>query len=50
MKIKIAKADMGRVIGKHGVIISALRNLVRTYSMVTRQPFVNLVLEEVDSP
>lgn len=45
--VKIAKTDMGKVIGKSGTVISAIRTLIRSYNMATRTPFVNIVLEEV---
>ncbi len=45
--IKIAQVDMGRVIGKQGNNISALRTLIRTYCTLHQIPPVNLTLEEV---
>jgi predicted RNA-binding protein YlqC (UPF0109 family) len=44
--LKINKEDMGRVIGKHGTIISALRNLVKTYCSVQNLPPVSVNLQE----
>ncbi len=46
---KIAKNDMGRVIGKQGNNISALRTLMRTYATIHNLPPVSLTLEEVQT-
>jgi predicted RNA-binding protein YlqC (UPF0109 family) len=45
--IKIDQADMGRVIGKQGNNISALRTLIRTYCTLHQIPPVSLTLAEV---
>lgn len=42
--IKVADADTGHIIGKHGTIINALRTLTRTYCTVRSLPIVNLIL------
>jgi predicted RNA-binding protein YlqC (UPF0109 family) len=44
--VKISKEDMGRVIGKHGTIISALRNLVKTYCSIQNLPPMSVNLQE----
>lgn len=44
--IHIAQADMGRVIGKHGIIISALRQLMRIYCLTHNHPSITLTLAE----
>lgn len=45
--VTISKEDMGRVIGKHGSVISALRNLVKTYCTLQNLPPVSVNLQEV---
>ena len=32
LKLKVAQADMGRVIGKDGRIVKAIREIIRAYS------------------
>lgn len=44
--IKVAQEDMGRVIGKHGTIISAIRNLTKTFAMLHQLPPVSVNLLE----
>lgn len=44
--IKLAQIDMGRVIGKQGNNISALRTLLRTYCTIHQIAPVSLTLEE----
>lgn len=46
VNVKIPKEDMGRVIGKHGTTISAIRNLSKTYTMVQQLPPVSVNLLE----
>ena len=45
--IKVADGDVGRLIGKHGSVINALRTLTKTYCSSHTHPQVTLVL---DSP
>lgn len=45
ISLKVAPEDAGRVIGKHGIVISSLRNLCRTYCISHQQNPVNLSLE-----
>lgn len=42
--IRVADADTGHIIGKHGSVINALRTLTRTYCTVHSLPFANLIL------
>jgi uncharacterized protein len=42
--IKVADADVGRVIGKQGNVINAIRTLLKTYCVVHQLPPVNLTL------
>ncbi len=44
--ISVASGDMGRVIGKGGAVISAIRNLVRTYAISHQLPFTTVTLTE----
>lgn len=44
--IHVAAADMGRVIGKHGNIISAIRNLVKVYCATHQTPSYTITLAE----
>lgn len=46
LTLHVSPEDMGRVIGKHGVIISALRTLLRTYCAIHQLPPVTLTLAE----
>lgn len=43
--IKVADADVGRIIGKHGNVINAIRTLLRTYCIAHQQTFPNLTLD-----
>lgn len=45
--IHVSQADMGRVIGKHGNIISAIRNLVKVYCATHQTPAMSITLAEV---
>jgi len=47
LTVKLAKDDMGRVIGKQGNNISALRTLLRTYCTIHNLPPVSLTLIEI---
>lgn len=44
--IHVAQVDMGRVIGKHGNIISAIRNLVKVYCATHHTPAMSITLAE----
>lgn len=44
--VSVADADMGKVIGKGGTVISAIRNLVRTYCITHQLPFTTITLTE----
>lgn len=44
--ISIAPEDMGRVIGRGGTVISAIRNLVRTYCISHQIPFTTITITE----
>ncbi len=48
--VKVADADVGRLIGKQGNVINAIRTLVKTYCAVNRQPAANLILLTPPSP
>jgi len=48
--LKVADGDVGRIIGKHGSVINALRTLVRTYAATHSLPPVNLVLDSPARP
>ena len=43
--ISVAPEDTGRVIGKHGIIISAIRTLVRAYCTLNHLSHSNLILK-----
>jgi len=43
--IKVADGDVGRLIGKHGAVVNALRTLVKTYCTSHGHPQVTLVLD-----
>jgi len=47
--ISIAPEDMGRVIGKGGAVISAMRNLMRTYCISHQIPFTTITITEPQS-
>lgn len=42
--IQVAPDDTGRVIGKQGSVINAIRTLSKTYCAVHKQPSVNITL------
>lgn len=44
--ISVAAEDMGRIIGKNGSVISALRNLVRAYAIAHQLPFTAVSINE----
>ena len=44
--IRVNQEDMGKVIGKGGVMINALRNLVQTFCLFHKLPFLNVVVED----
>lgn len=44
--VSVAPEDMGRVIGKGGTVISAIRNLVRTYCISHQIPFTTITITE----
>lgn len=44
--IHVASEDMGRVIGKHGNIISAIRNLAKVYCATHEAPAMSITLAE----
>lgn len=44
--ISVAPQDMGRVIGRGGAVISAIRNLVRTYCISHQIPFTTITITE----
>lgn len=46
--LHVADTDTGRIIGKHGAVINALRTLTRTYCSVNNQPIANLILNTPD--
>lgn len=50
VSIQVDPADMGRVIGKRGVIITALRNLIHAYCSLHQSPPVTLTLLESTTP
>ena len=43
--IKVADADVGRIIGKHGNVINAIRTLLRTFCLTHQNPYPNLTLD-----
>lgn len=43
--LKVDDADVGRIIGKQGNVINALRTLLKTYCSAHRLQFVNLILQ-----
>lgn len=45
ISLKVADSDVGRVIGKKGNVINALRTLIRTYGTVHHLPIANLQLQ-----
>jgi predicted RNA-binding protein YlqC (UPF0109 family) len=44
--VKIAQSDMGRVIGKHGTIIAAIRTLSKTFASLHQLPPMSVNLLE----
>lgn len=46
LKLKVATADMGRVIGKQGRIIRSIRELVRAYSAKQNEKVSLDIVEE----
>jgi uncharacterized protein len=44
VSLKVADPDVGRIIGKQGNVINAIRTLVKTYCAVHQLPPVNLTL------
>jgi uncharacterized protein len=44
--LHVSQTDMGRVIGKHGIIISALRTVLRTFCLIHNLPSVTLTLAD----
>jgi predicted RNA-binding protein YlqC (UPF0109 family) len=46
LKVKVAKEDMGRVIGKEGRIIRSIRELVYSYAMKNKEK-VSVDVEEI---
>jgi hypothetical protein len=45
LSLKVADEDVGRIIGKKGNVINALRTLIRTYGTVNHLPIQNLQLQ-----
>ena len=45
LTLKVDDTDVGRVIGKNGHVINAIRTLLHTYSSVRQLPFTNLTLD-----
>lgn len=43
--LTVSAVDTGRVIGKHGTIISAIRTLLRAYCTLNRLPHASLILK-----
>jgi predicted RNA-binding protein YlqC (UPF0109 family) len=50
INLKVADVDVGRVIGKQGNVINAVRTLLKTYCAVHQIPPVNLLLETPPLP
>lgn len=48
--VKVAETDTGRVIGKHGNVINALRTLLRTYCTLHQLPPPTLILNSPPLP
>lgn len=44
--VSVSPEDMGRVIGRGGAVISAVRNLVRTYCISHQIPFTTITITE----
>lgn len=47
-KVRVAKEDMGRIIGKEGRIIRSIRELVYSYAMKNKEK-VSIDVEEIKS-
>ena len=45
ISVKVADIDVGRIIGKQGNVINALRTLLKTYCTVHQLPPINLTLQ-----
>ncbi len=50
VNLKVADADVGRIIGKQGNVINAIRTLLKTFCAVHQLPPVNLLLETPPLP
>lgn len=50
VSMKVADADVGRVIGKQGNVINAIRTLLKTYCAVHQLPPINLLLDTPPIP
>jgi predicted RNA-binding protein YlqC (UPF0109 family) len=50
VNLKVAEADIGRVIGKQGNVINAIRTLLKTYCAFHQLPPVNLLLDTPPLP
>jgi uncharacterized protein len=48
--LKVDDADVGRIIGKQGNVINALRTLLKTYCSAHKLVFVNLLLQSPPLP
>lgn len=44
--IRVNQEDMGKVIGKGGTTINALRNLTQAFCIFHKLPFFNVVVED----
>ena len=44
INLKVADSDVGRVIGKQGNVINAIRTLLKTYCAIHQLPLVSLTL------
>jgi predicted RNA-binding protein YlqC (UPF0109 family) len=45
VSLKVADTDVGRIIGKQGNVINAIRTLLKTYCAIHQLPPVNLTLQ-----
>ncbi len=50
ISLKVADADVGRVIGKQGNVINAVRTLLKTYCAIHQLPPPNLTLLTPPAP
>jgi predicted RNA-binding protein YlqC (UPF0109 family) len=48
--VKVADDDVGRVIGKQGNVVNAIRTLLKTYCAVRQIPPANLILKTPPAP